>query len=570
MIRERGRIIVNKTRIGGTMLAIDLILFLLLFILFVYIIATVTITNLHKIYLVFHVSMMIWPFCHFVIKIVDNERYQLFFLKAAFIDLSLLVVGWLIFVIFLTGQSRFLQKSVSLLIYLPALVAALGVLTNLGDIFVLPVNDGYVRRTYGPLFWYIIAILLGYMIASLFIIFRMLRTDISLRLQKQAKQVIKGIVLLFVFALLDIFFNVILADWLPIIPGLTSLGILISAIYFVIAIHRDKVFDLVTIAHQDIIDTIHHGILVLDENEIIVEMNKSLRLHVDLQIGDRFNIESLLLKETDISMLDSFLESYHNDPSENSKVEFIRDGDGQRFITIHAAPIKVKGTRVGQIITVQDVSEVCRLFEMTNLQNDLLQEQNQSLLTVRDELSQTNSKLEQLVVTDSLTGCYNRHYLTLQLEQRVVENMKHRISFAIILLDIDYFKLVNDQFGHLIGDEVIVNTVKIIKQSLRQTDILARYGGEEFMIYLPYTNQQQASILAEQVRSVIESTKIKAGKGQYAISITASMGLLSISNSGNDSLEDSTGYLKDLLATVDGDLYQAKKAGRNRIVSTFV
>lgn len=552
------------------MLAIDLVLFFLLLGLFLYIIATVNITNLHKIYLVFHVSMMIWPFCHFAIKIVDDEMLQLFLLKAAFIDLSLLAIGWLVFVIFLTGHASFLRRKVSLTIYVPAIVAALGVMTNLGEIFVLPVNHGYIHRMYGPLFWYIVTILIGYLVVSLQIIFRTLRSDISPRVKKQAKQVIHGIVVLCSFAILDIVLNVILAAWLPIIPGLTSLGILLSAFYFIIAIHRDKVFDLKTIAHQDIMDTINHGILVLDENEIVVEMNKSMRSLVDVQIGERFNIDVLLSNVSTVSPVDTFLETYRKYPLEISKVEFIQNVQTERFITIHAAPIQVSGQRLGRIITVQDVSEVCHLFEMTNLQNNLLQEQNQSLLAVRDELSQTNSKLQQLVITDSLTGCYNRHYLTLQLEQRVLENMKYRLSFAIILLDIDYFKGVNDQYGHLIGDEVIVNTVKIIQQSLRQTDILARYGGEEFMIYLPDTNELQANILAEQVRSVIESTQIKAGNGAFSKSITVSMGLLSISNSSNETIGDSTIYLKELLATVDRNLYQAKKEGRNRIVSTLM
>lgn len=551
-------------------LSLDLILLFLLFVLFVYVIATVTITSLHKVYLFFHIAMMLWPFCQFAIKTIAIEKLQLLFLKAAFVDLCLLAVGWLVFTIFLTGQSNFLQRKISLTIYIPALIAALGVMANPGGIFVLPVNDSYIHRTYGQLFWYIIAILLGYLFGSLHIIFRTLMSDIAPRIKKQVKQVIKGIVVLVVFVLLDIFLNVILAAWLPIIPGLTSLGISVSAVYFVIAIHRDKVFDLVTIAHQDIIDTIHHGILVLDENETVVEINQSLRPYVDLQIGDRFHIDALLSKVSAVSIVDSFLETYRKYPMEKSKTEFIRDENGQRFITIHAAPIKVKGTRIGRIITVQDVSEVCRLLEKTNLQNDLLEEQNQSLIAVRDELSQTNLKLEQLVITDSLTGCYNRHYLTRQLEQSVIENRRYRIPFAIILLDIDFFKLVNDQYGHLVGDEVIGSMVKIIKQSLRQTDILVRYGGEEFMIYLPHTNQSQASILAERVRSVIESTKIIAGNGAFYLSITVSMGLLSISHFRDEHVGNSTNYLNELLASVDEALYQAKEEGRNRIVSTLL
>ncbi|MNG14718.1 putative diguanylate cyclase YcdT [compost metagenome] len=128
--------------------------------------------------------------------------------------------------------------------------------------------------------------------------------------------------------------------------------------------------------------------------------------------------------------------------------------------------------------------------------------------------------------------------------------------------------MVNDQYGHLVGDEVICNTVMLIKRSLREMDILARYGGEEFMIYLPHTYPSEARLLAERVRSSIESTSITAGNGAYSISITVSMGLISVVDISDELVEDPAFYLKELLAMVDESLYKAKAEGRNRIVST--
>jgi two-component system cell cycle response regulator len=551
-------------------LSLDLILFFCLFALFVYVFATVTITNLHKIYFVFHFFMMLWPFIQFLIKTIDNYELQMFLLKVAFIDLSLLAVGWLVFTLFLTGQMSFLRKKMSIMIYIPALIVVIGVIVNPKGIFVTLFQDDLTRRTYGFLFLYIIAILLGYLFVSLYVIYRTLRSTTVSRIKKQVQQALKGIWVIFVFSLSDVFLNVIFAQWLPIIPGLTSLGILFSAILFVIAIHRDKLLDIVTIAHQDIIDTINHGILVLDENETIVEVNKSLRSHVALHIGDRFSMDSILSRVDHVNQIKLFLETYRKYPHENSEVEFAYEKNGQQHISIHVAPIIVNGARIGRNVTFQDMSEIRRLIEKMNVQNETLQQQNQSLNALKDELFQTNAKLEYMALTDSLSGCYNRHYLTQHLEQEVIRSMRHQIPFAIILLDIDFFKLVNDQYGHLVGDDVIRSIVATIKHTLRQADTLARYGGEEFMIYLPHTNESQASILAERVRSAIESKNITAENGTYSISITVSMGLLSINNVWGNNAENPTQYLKELFASVDEALYEAKKGGRNQIVSRLL
>lgn len=160
---------------------------------------------------------------------------------------------------------------------------------------------------------------------------------------------------------------------------------------------------------------------------------------------------------------DLFLHTYLNQPMERTEVELFYTSLNA-YINITAAPIVVGGIRVGRILTFQDRSELHRLIAETNHQNETLQERNAALTEIQNELSQTNQKLKQMAITDSLTGCYNRHYLTLHLEHEIIENMKLKQPFAIILLDIDFFKTVNDNYGHLIGDVVICSTVEVIKK----------------------------------------------------------------------------------------------------------
>lgn len=544
---------------------IDLSLFFVLFALFIYIFFSVTITNLHKVYLTFHFTMMLWPFCQFALKTTADPDVQLFYVKLAFIDSILLTIGWLLFTIFLTGKSYLLRKKKTLILYIIAAFILIGVIVNPKQSFVLPMHGGYVERSYGPLFWLFILFLICTIIISLFIIYSALISNATQRIKKQVTHVLKGVLVLTVFVLLDVFLNVVLFKSQPVIPGMTSLGILISAIFFVIAIHRDKIFDLVSIAHQDIIDTLTLGILVLDDNETVVEINKALLPKINLQIGDPFDLSILTPMEQTASAFRMFQHTYLKQPMERTEVEVFYTSLNA-YINITAAPIIVGEIMVGRILTFQDRSELHRLIAETNQQNEVLQERNLALIQIQNELSQTNQKLKQMAITDSLTGCYNRHYLTQYLEQEIIENMKLKQSFAIILLDIDFFKTVNDNYGHLVGDVVICSTVEVIKQSLRETDILARYGGEEFIVYLPNTSYTQANRWAEHIKFMIEANKVHVDEVAHSVSITVSMGLLSINNFAEQYAESPSNQLNDLFESVDKALYQAKNAGRNQIV----
>ncbi|MCJ8011019.1 diguanylate cyclase [Paenibacillus sp. KQZ6P-2] len=548
---------------------IDFVVFLLLFALLVYVFASVSITKLHKAYLTFHFFMMFWPFCQFAIKVTENPKVQLFYVMLAFVDLGLLAVGWLFFTFLLTRDSLPSKKK-SFLIPLPALLGAIAAICNPNSLFVEPVNGGYYERIYGPIFWITAPLLLGYGIVSLYMIYKTLVSDNAPRIKKQVKQVLRGIMVMIIFICADILVNVVFPLPQKVTPGLTSLGILFSAVFFVIAIHRDKVLDLLSIAHQDIINTITNGILVLDDNETIIEINRSLSPFLDLKIGDRFDISMIIPQHESVDKKEKFINTYRENPLNRIEVDVLYLFNEPCFVYIHVSPIMVSGTRAGRIITFQDMTEIRRLIDETTLQNEILQERNQSLISIQQELHLTNQKLQEMAVTDGLTGCYNRHYLTQQLEREVNKNMEYQIPFSILLLDIDFFKLINDNYGHMVGDEVICGTVSMIKQILRPSDILARFGGEEFIIYLPNTTSSEANQLAEQILNTVESNAIKVPHIIQSLSITISIGLLSIHQFPEENPLNSRDTLNDMFQSVDQVLYQAKRGGRNRIASVII
>jgi len=546
---------------------IDLSVFLLLFILFVYVFTTVTITKLHKAYLAFHFAMMLWPFCQFAIKATENSSLQLFYVKLAFVGSVPLAIGWIFFTLFLTGQSPN-RRIIYVFITVPAMLLLPIIIFNPHQLFVLPVEGGYVERYYGSLFWLTMMIVLSYFIVSLIIMLRALIGNNSTRIKNQVKQVLSGVFVMTAFIVSDLLLNVVLPHRQSVIQGLTSFGILFSAIFFVIAIHRNKVFDIVTIAHQDIIDTINLGILVIDDNENIIEINQRLSPYVSLQVGDRFDIKAVLPQEALEGNIQAFVRSYQEHPLERAEIEIVYQNAVDTHVHIQVSPICVGGTMVGRIITFQDMSELRKLLVETKIQNEILQHRNEALIAIQQELSRTNLKLEQMAITDSLTGCYNRHYLMQQLERDFHQNLVDQAPFSVLLLDIDHFKSVNDNYGHLIGDDVLCRTVDIIQGYLRQDDILARYGGEEFIIYLPDTEQATAEILAERIKSAVEMNIINISQGA-SLSITISIGLLSNHTFAFEPTTHSEAALNEMFQAVDHALYQAKREGRNRIVSAI-
>jgi diguanylate cyclase (GGDEF)-like protein len=164
-------------------------------------------------------------------------------------------------------------------------------------------------------------------------------------------------------------------------------------------------------------------------------------------------------------------------------------------------------------------------------------------------------KLERLATFDSLTGLYNRRAVLGKLHELINFANRYKEDFSLSMLDIDHFKMVNDHYGHLTGDEVLEEIAVLIRRNIRETDIVGRYGGEEFIIILPKTNLSSAWVVAERLRSIIEKAEMKDSAGNV-FAITVSQGLVAWERD-----EDAA----SLISRSDEALYKAKEKGRNRV-----
>jgi len=171
--------------------------------------------------------------------------------------------------------------------------------------------------------------------------------------------------------------------------------------------------------------------------------------------------------------------------------------------------------------------------------------------------AQSFEKAERLSVTDGLTGLTNRQQLASALQSEVLRSRRYHSPLSLVMMDVDYFKGVNDTFGHQEGDDVLTGVASIIKSLCRSHDVAARYGGEEFVLILPETNGAGAWTIAERVREEVENHRFHH-EGRVH-SVTISCGIAQLDDGG-------TQEYTDLIRIADEALYQAKESGRNRSI----
>ncbi len=165
-------------------------------------------------------------------------------------------------------------------------------------------------------------------------------------------------------------------------------------------------------------------------------------------------------------------------------------------------------------------------------------------------------KIQELAITDGLTAIYVRRHFIERLNEEVARSKRHNLKLSLLMIDLDHFKQCNDTYGHLVGDIVLKEISRIMKEYVRQVDLIGRYGGEEFVIALPDTDKNSALNVADRIRMSVEKHKFRAY--DETISMTISIGVATFPETGDD--------VATLIDRADQALYKAKEAGRNRAV----
>ncbi|WP_186431406.1 GGDEF domain-containing protein [Clostridium sp. BSD9I1] len=232
-------------------------------------------------------------------------------------------------------------------------------------------------------------------------------------------------------------------------------------------------------------------------------------------------------------------------------IRALREND--TFIKIEYKEKRVFLT-IASLVNINDCTYVVELIKDITMKAFVVQSEYKNVEKINDLISRLNHAM----ITDPLTGIYNRRFIDGQLYVDINENAINKLPMCIIILDIDYFKEVNDTYGHLAGDYVLKEFGKLILESIRKsTDWVSRYGGEEFLIVLNNTNKEGAMVVSNKIKTLLGNTEFMYEGNK--INITASFGVCCLKEGGIINA-------KDFIKCADENLYKAKKTGRDKIV----
>lgn len=266
---------------------------------------------------------------------------------------------------------------------------------------------------------------------------------------------------------------------------------------------------------------------------------RGLKARADCYSTKPYNPQFLL------STIETLLQNQHAGPVENSdELEVMVSG---KSYTLRAD----RRQMLGLLLSVYG-SAVQRNKELQETQADL-QTANEELADQQEKLAVVNQQLVKLATLDALTGLHNRRAFNQRLQEELNRATRQQSPLSIVMMDVDHFKSINDDFGHLIGDEVLMELAELLRETSRESDFLARYGGEEFAVLLPSADREGALQWAERMRVCVENHTWRHRPVTLSLGVTTnSLGYEPVNPS-------------EFVDEADKALYAAKSGGRNRV-----
>lgn len=470
------------------------------------------------------VAMGVWTLCYAMELISPTLEGKIFWAKMKYLGATTGPVLWFVFSLYYTHHRHWLTLPLRILLGFFILGTIAIVFTNelhhwyWTSIFLLP---GYpeTQSEHGFYFWVYAAGAYLLILASV-VIYIWYFPTVPVYFRKQSSLLVIGTFLPLGIRMLEDF-----GKWDP-FPRVDNiiLFLSVSAVLYAIALFRYSAFEIVPIAHNLVVRNINSGIIVLDVVGRVVEINPfAQRL-----IGP--GAQTSIGKPIEEVLKDWPAIGYSIQVNEQHEQEICLQQDGQAlYFLVQISPIRnERGRMIGHVIVSVDITD----------------------------RKQAEIELERLARTDVLTGVINRRYFFELAEMQFAQAQRYHQSLAILLLDVDHFKQVNDRYGHLAGDQVLQMIARECQQHFRSSDIFARYGGEEFICLLPGQDQVGAMESAERIRQIIGQAEM-AFEAQ-SICVTASIGLAVLPTVTNLTLER-------LIDQADQALYASKTNGRNRV-----
>lgn len=310
-------------------------------------------------------------------------------------------------------------------------------------------------------------------------------------------------------------------------PGVDPVPMVLwlSSLCYLWSIRSSRLFTIMPIAKDAIFHSINDGVMVLDESYRFIEYNQACsRMFPSLDksmIGKDF-------EEVWTELAGGAFPFTLEPEAMGQEIRLTSDDLTERFYHLRTSPLHQANNRRGLLLIFSDITEFKRM----------------------------QVQLEQQAYYDELTQIYNRRAFFQRCERDYTAAKNDSSPFTVILLDVDFFKKVNDTYGHDVGDRLLVHVAKVCQSQLKKGELFARYGGEEFVLGLKGYGLSEGEVLANQLRSHLERHPLLTAEGR--IPVTASLGVA-------EALFERGETLQQVLIKADKALYSAKRAGRNQV-----
>ncbi len=480
----------------------------------------------------------VWSGFEAAILCAPDLPTKLLLTKFEYVGIASAPLAWLLFAVRYCGQDRWLRGwRLPALAIVPATTLALATRLDrhrwIYESVRLVERDGMLALAadYGS--WFLVFSIYSYLLIAA-------ATFLFLWTLGAAERAFRGQLIAVVVApLLTLVGNAVYLSKLTVVPpiDLTPVGFTLGMILMSLALFRWHFFELVPLAHDTVIDAMPEGVLLADERGRLIDANRSAQQILAAS-------PSALIGRPVSEVLPPRLAELMAGPPRRESCEFAIDvGSEQHTYDAVVSPLASHGGTVqGRLLVLREVTERKRAAE--------------ALAATEAELRRSNQELERLASTDPLTLLANRRQFFVRLEAEIKRARRQGESLALVMLDLDHFKAVNDAHGHAVGDLLLKEVGALLSSCVREWDMAARLGGEEFALILPTTDREGAREVAERVRTRILDLRCATADGAV-VTVSASC--------GGATLKDNVKTSDQLLVAADEALYRAKARGRDRV-----
>ncbi|MFN9450290.1 MAG: diguanylate cyclase [Rubrivivax sp.] len=336
-----------------------------------------------------------------------------------------------------------------------------------------------------------------------------------------------------------------------------SVGLLVFSLYMRRVLQHLDPSQVIPERVQGAFDAMTEGVAVLDAQGRLLLTNRSFKAlnawAAQVRAGQALSQQEWLVSGLGpLAATHPWMRAMGERAAVSGQTLQIEPAPGQvQHLVVNASPVLDGAGRArGCLVTFSDMTALQR-------SNQSLREALNNLSASQEQVKHQNEELKRLATRDPMTGAFNRRAFNESWESMFASACNTRLALSVLVLDIDFFKKVNDTHGHGVGDRVIQEVAKLLQASVRPVDMVCRYGGEEFVVALPGLDAGEAQQVAERIRQAIEIQCGPAVKEVPGMRVTASIGVAQYNAEARTSTE--------LLDQADQALYAAKKGGRNRV-----